>query len=173
MSVQIPRKTVIGKLQPTDVTDSKVTNISWTTDGTTTTSKPAKLLCLLPESSFQPKHNINQYLVVLKDTHILQEAKDGLSSILKGECNNIISKSPTYVGRANLFQMDIPTAGPPVAHKPYPIPLKYQKFVDKEIKLLENAGCKSKSLRLWDAPVIKAPKSQMLQTPVSNSFIKY
>ena len=41
----------------------------------------------------------------------------------------------------NHFQMDIPTVGPPVAHKPYVIPLKYWKFVKEEIKLLENAGC--------------------------------
>ena len=36
----------------------------------------------------------------------------------------------------------------------YPIPLKYQKSVDEEIKLLENAGCISKSLSLAATPVI-------------------
>ena len=60
------------------------------------------------------------------------------------------------VGRTNLFQ--IPTTGPPIAHKPYPIPLKYQKFMDEEIRLLENAGCISKSLCPWATPVIIAPK---------------
>ena len=39
-----------------------------------------------------------------------------------------------------IFSMDIPTAGLPIACKPYPIPIKYQKFTDKEIRLLENAG---------------------------------
>ena len=62
-------------------------------------------------------------------------------------------------GRTNLFQMDIPTTGPPIAHKPYPILPKYQKFTDKEIQLLENAGCISKSFSLWVAPVIKVPKN--------------
>ena len=38
------------------------------------------------------------------------------------------------VGRTNLFQMDIQTTELPVAWKPYPIPLKYQKFFDEEIK---------------------------------------
>ena len=37
--------------------------------------------------------------------------------------------------------MDKPATGPPIAHKPYSIPLKYKKFVDEEIRLLENAGC--------------------------------
>ena len=60
-TVQIPRKTVIGKLQPIDITYSEVNNIFWTTDGTTTTDKPAELPCILPESSFQLEHNINKY----------------------------------------------------------------------------------------------------------------
>ena len=36
------------------------------------------------------------------------------------------------VGRTNLFQIDIPTSDPPIEHKPYPILLQYQTFVDKE-----------------------------------------
>ena len=54
--------------------------------------------------------------------------------------------------------MDIPAAGPPVVCKPYPIPLKYQKCIHEEIKLLENAGCISKSLSPWPTPVIIEPK---------------
>ena len=46
----------------------------------------------------------------------------------------------------------------PVACKPYPIPLKYQKLIDEEIKQLENAGCRSKSLSPWTTPVIIVPK---------------
>ena len=110
------------------------------------------------ESSFQLKHNINKHSVVLKDAHILQEAKDWLSSLLEGKYNSIMSKSPMDVGRTNLFQMDIPTMGPPVAHKSYPISLKYQKCFNEEINLLENAGCISKSLSLWAASVIIVPK---------------
>ena len=54
--------------------------------------------------------------------------------------------------------MDTPTAGLPIACKPYPIPLKYQKFIDEVIRLLGNAGCISKSLRPWATPVIIVPK---------------
>ena len=43
-----------------------------------------------------------------------------------------------------LFEMDIPTTGPPIAGKPCPIPLRYQIFIDEEIGLLESAGCISK-----------------------------
>ena len=103
---------------------------------------------MLPKSSFKPEHSINKHSIVLEDTHILQEAKDGLSSSLEGEYNRIIFKSPTDVGRTNLFQMDIPNMGLPVSCKPHPIPLKDKKFANEEIKLLENVGCISKSLSL-------------------------
>ena len=42
--------------------------------------------------------------------------------------------------------MDVPTSGPPVSTKLYTIPLKYEAFVDDEIKLLKDASCISKSL---------------------------
>ena len=49
-TVNIPRMTIIGKLQSLDVADFKVSNISWTTDGTSsTTNKPTELPCMLPE----------------------------------------------------------------------------------------------------------------------------
>ena len=51
--------------------------------------KPMELLCMLPESGFQPEHNINTYSIVLEDAHLLQEAKDGLSSLHEGEYNSI------------------------------------------------------------------------------------
>ena len=54
--------------------------------------------------------------------------------------------------------MDILTTGLPIACKLYNILLKYKKFVDKDIRLLENADCISKSLSLWAAPVIIVPK---------------
>ena len=64
-----------------------------------------------------------------------------------------ISKSPTDFGRTNLVEIDLPTTGPPMATKPYTIPLKYKSFIDEEIKLLEDAGCISKSLGDWASPI--------------------
>ena len=54
--------------------------------------------------------------------------------------------------------MDITTAAPPIAQKTYPIPPKYQKFIHKEIHLLEDTGLISKSLSLWASLVIIVPK---------------
>ena len=61
--------------------------------------------------------------------------------MLNNECTCIISKSAADFSRTNLVEMDLPTTGPPIAIKPYTIPLKYKSFVDDEIKLLDDAGC--------------------------------
>ena len=111
-----------------------------------------------PDSSFQPEHNNTKHSIVLQDAHIALDGKDGLSSLSEGEYSSTISKSPTDEGRTNLFQMDIPTTGPSIASKLYPIPLKYQKFIGEEIRLLEHSGCISKNLSSWATPVIVVPK---------------
>ena len=84
----------------------------------------------------------------------------GDPTYLMEEYSSIISKSCIDVERTNLFQMDKPTAGPPFTYKMYPIPLKYQMFVDEEIRLLENAVCISKGLSSWATPVIIVPKNK-------------
>ena len=85
----------------------------WATDGAADTENSlTELPCMPPDSSFQPQHNNTKQSIVLQDAHIPQKAKDGLSSLFEGEYNIIFNKSPIDVGRLNLFQMDIPTAGP-------------------------------------------------------------
>ena len=86
------------------------------------TNNPVELPCMPPKSHFQLEYSNTKHSIVLQDAHIPQEARDGLSFLLEGEYNSIISKSPTDMGRTNLFEMDIPTVGLTIAHKPYPIP---------------------------------------------------
>ena len=73
--------------------------------------------------------------------------------MLTSKFTGIISKSPADFERTNLIEVDLPTTGPPVSTKPYTIPLKYRCFVNEEIKLLEDAGCISKSLGDWASPI--------------------
>ena len=56
---------------------------------------------------------------------ILEQAKIKLLYLLEVKYNAIISKSATDICRTNLNEVDIPTEGPPVASKPYTVPLKY------------------------------------------------
>ena len=67
-------------------------------------------------------------------------------------------------------EQGIPIAGPPVVCKPYPILLKYQKFIEEEIKLLENAGYISKCFNPWAAPVIIVPKKPGPFNPHKQQF---
>ena len=76
----------------------------------------------------------------------------------------IISKSSTDFGRRNLVEIDLPTTDLPVMSKPYTLPLKYKSFVDVEIKLLEDAGCISKSLSDWASPICIVKKKTRLQS---------
>ena len=52
----------------------------------------------------------------------------------------------------------MPTEGPPMASKPYSVPLKYQGFIDQEIKQLEDAGIISHSMSNWASPILVVPK---------------
>ena len=61
-TVQIPRKTVIGNLLPINITDSKVNNISWTTDGTTTTEDLQNYQVCCPSQVFSQ----NTILIIIQ-----------------------------------------------------------------------------------------------------------
>ena len=96
------------------------------------------LQCLLPaillQSNFQPKpSNHIRESMILEDAQVPKEAQDKLSSLLQTKFDSIVSNLSNDMRRSNLFEMDIPTTGPPTAHKPYPILLTYQKFVDEGI----------------------------------------
>ena len=85
--------------------------------------------------------------------YIPQAARDKLNHMINTQFACIVSQSSTDFGRTNLVEMDLPTTGLPVAPKPYTLPLKYKSFIDEEIKLLEDAGCISKSIRNLASPI--------------------
>ena len=96
--------------------------------------------------------------------------------MLTSRFTGISSKSLTHFGRPNLIEMDLPTTGPPVSTKPYTIPLKYKSFVDEEIKLLQDAGCISKSLSDWASPICimkKKPDPSQPHKPQLHMCIDY
>ena len=96
--------------------------------------------------------------------------------MLNNKFTCIISKSPADFSRTNLVEMDLPTTGPPVATKPHTIPLKYKSFMDDKIKLLEDAGCISKSLSDWASPICimkKKPDPRQLHKPQPQMCIDY
>ena len=136
------------------------------------------LLSVFPDqSSFQTHtHDSSKLPIQLQDINVPPEIQYKLNAMLNNKFTCIISKSPTDFGRTNLIEMDLPTTGPPVAMKPYIIPLKYKSFIDKEIKLLEDAGCISKSLSDWPSPICimkKKPDPGQCHKPQLQMCIDY
>ena len=58
-----------------------------------------------------------------------------------------------------LVEMDIDTGdSPPIACRPYTLPLKHHDWVKKEIEILDQAGIIDKSISAWASPVVTVPK---------------
>ena len=58
-----------------------------------------------------------------------------------------------------LIEMEIDTGNhPPVASKPYTLPLKHYEWVQREIETLERAGIIERSISPWASPVVIVPK---------------
>ena len=58
-----------------------------------------------------------------------------------------------------LVEMEIDTGNhPPIASKPYTLPLKHYDWVQKEIETLERAGIIERSISPWATPIVIVPK---------------
>ena len=88
------------------------------------------------------------------------EARDKLKELLDVKYTNIVSQTTTDIGRTNLIEVDIPTEGPPIACKPYAVPLKYPEFVDHEIKQLVETGIILQSMSDWGSLILVVPKKE-------------
>ena len=169
------KNTVLGSLNQIDNVDS-IHEVSWekiqntkNEDTSTATQEPQiqKLLLAFPEhSSFQIHASDNSNpAITLQNTDIPQEVRNQLDHMLSTEFTCIVSKSFADFGKTNLVEMDLPTTGLPVTSKLYTIPLKYKSFIDDEIKLLEDAGCISKSLSDWASPICIVKKKPDCSQP--------
>ena len=162
--VGIRKSSILGQLNPLNKDDCEINEITWSKlDSYTKTFNNSMLLSIPNKSLFQPNpNNRHQQPILQHDANVPQEARNCLNAMLKNNFQSIVSKSSTDIGRTKLFVMDMPRKRPPIACRPYPKLLKYQEFIDEEIKLLEVTGCISKSLSFWTAPVIIIPKKSDL-----------
>ena len=96
--------------------------------------------------------------VDLKDAPISKETKDKFNNLCnKFDC--IISKGSDDIGKTLLVEMDIDTGNsPPIASRPYTLPLKHHEWVRNEITTLERADIITKSISPWASPVVIVPK---------------
>ena len=96
--------------------------------------------------------------VLLEDKDISPKTQKAFDKLCE-KYDDIISKNSSDIGKTMLVEMEIETGNhPPIASKPYTLPLKHYKWVQKEIEPLERAGIIERSISPWASPVVIVPK---------------
>ena len=161
--VKLLKNIVLGSLSRVNNIAS-INNVSWEKMQTTSNEIPGitsqetqaqQLLPAFPEHSYFQihAHNESKPSIKLQYTYILHIIQSQFNGMLNNEFTSIVSKTSAGFNRTNLVEIHLPITGLPVMSKPYAIPLKYKSFMDGKIKLLEDAGCISKSLSDWPFPL--------------------
>ena len=121
------------------------------------------LLSQMPQTNLQLEADKpNHPEIGMPNADVLEKALNKLQHLLEAMYSTIISKPATGIGRTNLIKLDIPTESPPIACKPYSVPLKYHNFMDQEIKQLEDACIISHSMSNWASSILVVPKKPVL-----------
>ena len=96
--------------------------------------------------------------VLLEDKNISPKTQEAFDKLCE-KYDDIISKNSSDIGKTMLVEMEIDTGNhPPIASKPYTLPLKHYDWVQKEIETLERAGIIVRSISPWASPVVIVPK---------------
>ena len=94
----------------------------------------------------------------LQDKDITTDIRQKFEELCE-EYGEAFSKNNEDIGRTKLVKMDIDTGdSPPVSSRPYTLPLKHYKWVQREIESLERAGVITKSMSKWASPIVVIPK---------------
>ena len=84
--------------------------------------------------------------VLLEDKNISSKTQKVFDKLCE-KYDNIISKNSGDIGKTIFVVMEIDTGNhPPIASKPYTLPLKHYEWVQKEIETLERAGIIERSI---------------------------
>ena len=103
--------------------------------------------------------------VDLDDAATSEETKVKFTKLC-GDFQDIVSQGSTDIGKTLLVEMDIETGdSPPIASRPYTLPLKHYDWVRKEITQLERADIITKSISPWASPVVIVPKKTIPGAP--------
>ena len=103
--------------------------------------------------------------VLLEDKNILPKTQEAFDKLCK-KYEDIISKNSGDIGKTMLVEMEIDTGNhPPIASKPYTLPLKHYNWVQSEIETLERAGIIERSISPWASPIVIVPKKSVPGEP--------
>ena len=96
--------------------------------------------------------------VLLEDKDISPKTQKAFDKLCE-KYDDIISKNSDDIGKTMLVEMEIETGNhPPIASKPYTLPLEHYEWVQKEIETLERAGIIERSISPWASPIVIVPK---------------
>ena len=96
--------------------------------------------------------------VQLQDKDITTDIRQKFEELCE-EYGEAFSKNNEDISRTKLVKMDIDTGDSPlVSSRPYTLPLKHYKWVQREIESLECAGAITKSMSKWPSPIVIVPK---------------
>ena len=94
----------------------------------------------------------------LQDKNITTDIRQKFEDLCE-EYGEAFSKNNEGIGRTKLVKMDIDRGDSPlVSSRPYTLPLKHYKWVQREIESLEHAGVITKSMSKWASPIVIVPK---------------
>ena len=103
--------------------------------------------------------------VQLQDKDIATDIRQKFEELCE-EYGEAFSKNNENIGRTKLVKMDIDTGdSPPVSSRPYTLPLKHYKWVQREIESLGRAGVITKSMSKWASPIVIIPKKSAPREP--------
>ena len=104
--------------------------------------------------------------VQLQDKDISADVKQKFEELCE-EYGKTFSKNNEDISTTKLIQMDIDTGdSPPVSSRPYTLPLKHYKWVQREIESLERVGVITKSMSNWASPIVVVPKKSAPGEPL-------
>ena len=104
--------------------------------------------------------------VLLEDKNISSKTQETFDKLCD-KYDDIISKNSGDIGKTMLVEMEIDTRNhPPIASKPYTLPLKNYEWVQREIETLEKAGIIERSISPWASPVVIVPKKSAPGEPL-------
>ena len=96
--------------------------------------------------------------VELQDAEVSEEHQNAFKELCN-EFKDIFSVDSSDIRKTPLVEMEIDTGdSPPITQKPYTLPLKHAKWVQKELEILEKSGVIVRSVSPWASPIVVVPK---------------
>ena len=96
--------------------------------------------------------------VELQDADVSEEHQNAFKELCK-EFKDIFLVDSSDIRKTPLIEMEIDMGdSPPITWKPYTLPLKHAKWVQKELEILEKAGVIVRSVSPWASPIVVVPK---------------